>query len=203
MAVKTISEFKSRLAGGGARPNLFEVDIPDVPFALNWNGDTNAQGNLNFLCKATGLPAQNIAAIDVPFRGRNFKVSGDRTIDNWSITVINDAAFDIRRAMEKWSEGILQLDTNTGVTDPDSYMRQGFVKQLGRGKDTIAATTTLATEDRKVLAAYQFVDIWPVTVGDIALSYDTGDTLEEFDVEFAVQSINIRYEANTGSTLPT
>ena len=203
MAVKTISEFKSRLAGGGARPNLFEVDIPDVPFALNWNGDTNAQGNLNFLCKATGLPAQNIAAIDVPFRGRNFKGSGDRTIDNWSITVINDAAFDIRRAMEKWSEGILQLDTNTGVTDPDSYMRQGFVKQLGRGKDTIAATTTLATEDRKVLAAYQFVDIWPVTVGDIALSYDTGDTLEEFDVEFAVQSLIIRYDANTGSTLPT
>ena len=203
MAVKTISEFKSRLAGGGARPNLFEVDIPDVPFALNWNGDTNAQGNLNFLCKATGLPAQNIAAIDVPFRGRNFKVSGDRTIDNWSITVINDAAFDIRRAMEKWSEGSLQLDTNTGVTDPDSYMRQGYVKQLGRGKDTVSKTTTLATEDRKVLAAYQFVDIWPVTVGDIALSYDTGDTLEEFDVEFAVQSINIRYEANTGSTLPT
>ena len=203
MAIKTISEFKSRLAGGGARPNLFEVDIPDVPFATNWGGDTNAQGILNFLCKATGLPAQNIAAIDVPFRGRQFKVSGDRTIDNWSITVINDAAFDIRRAMEKWSEGILQLDTNTGVTDPDSYMRQGFVKQLGRGKDTIAATTTLATEDRKVLAAYQFVDIWPVTVGDIALSYDTGDTLEEFDVEFAVQSLIIRYDANTGSTLPT
>ena len=203
MAVKTISEFKSRLQGGGARPNLFEVDIPDVPFALNWAGDTNAQGNLNFLCKATGLPAQNIAAIDVPFRGRQFKVSGDRTIDNWSITVINDATFDIRRAMEKWSEGILQLDTNTGVTDPDSYMRQGYVKQLGRGKDTVSKTTTLATEDRKVLAAYQFVDIWPVTVGDIALSYDTGDTLEEFVVEFAVQSINIRYEANTGSTLPT
>ena len=158
---------------------------------------------MNFLCKASALPAQNIAAIDVPFRGRQFKVSGDRTIDNWSITVINDATFDIRRAMEKWSEGILQLDTNTGVTDPDSYMRQGFVKQLGRGKDTIAAATTLATEDRKVLAAYQFVDIWPVTVGDIALSYDTGDTLEEFDVEFAVQSLIIRYDANTGSTLPT
>ena len=101
MAVKTISEFKSRLAGGGARPNLFEVDIPDVPFALNWNGDTNAQGNLNFLCKATGLPAQNIAAIDVPFRGRNFKVSGDRTIDNWSITVINDAALE-----EQWKNGV-------------------------------------------------------------------------------------------------
>ena len=201
MAVKTISEFKSRLQGGGARPNLFEVDIPDVPFALNWAGDTNAQGNLNFLCKATGLPAQNIAAIDVPFRGRQFKVSGDRTIDNWSITVINDATFDIRRAMEKWSEGILSLNTNMGVTDTNSYMRQGYVKQLGRGKDVIAKTQSTASDDRKALAEYQFVDIWPVTIGEIALSYDTGDTIEEFDVEFAVQSIIIRYEAGTGSTL--
>ena len=201
MAVKTISEFKSRLQGGGARPNLFEVDIPDVPFATDWSGDTNAQGNLNFLCKASALPAQNIAAIDIPFRGRQFKVSGDRTIDNWSITVINDATFDIRRAMEKWSEGILSLDTNMGVTDTNSYMRQGYVKQLGRGKDVIAKTTATASDDRKALAEYQFVDIWPVTVGDIALSYDTGDTIEEFDVEFAVQSIIIRYEAGTGSTL--
>ena len=201
MAVKTISEFKSRLQGGGARPNLFEVDIPDVPFATNWSGDTNAQGNLNFLCKASALPAQNIAAIDVPFRGRQFKVSGDRTIDNWSITVINDATFDIRRAMEKWSEGILSLNTNMGVTDTNSYMRQGYVKQLGRGKDVIAKTQSTASDDRKALAEYQFVDIWPVTIGEIALSYDTGDTIEEFDVEFAVQSIIIRYEAGTGSTL--
>ena len=201
MAIKTISEFKSRLQGGGARPNLFEVDIPDVPFATNWSGDTNAQGNLNFLCKASALPAQNIAAIDVPFRGRQFKVSGDRTIDNWSITVINDATFDIRRAMEKWSEGILSLNTNMGVTDTNSYMRQGYVKQLGRGKDVIAKTQSTASDDRKALAEYQFVDIWPVTIGEIALSYDTGDTIEEFDVEFAVQSIIIRYEAGTGSTL--
>ena len=200
MAAKTISDFKSRLKGGGARPNLFEVDIPDVPFTVNWKGDTNSQGNLNFLCKATGLPAQNIAAIDVPFRGRQFKVSGDRTIDNWTITVINDATFDIRRAMEAWSEGILELDTNTGVTVPNSYMKQGFVKQLARGPEAEQERRTAAGDDRKAIAEYQFVDIWPVTVGDIALSYDTGDTIEEFDVEFAVQSIRIRYNAFSGST---
>ena len=200
MAAKTISDFKSRLQGGGARPNLFEVDIPDVPFAVNWKGDTASQGNLNFLCKASALPAQNIAAIDVPFRGRQFKVSGDRTIDNWNITVINDATFDIRRAMEAWSEGILELDTNLGVTAPNSYMKQGFVKQLARGSEQKQERRTASGDDRKAIAEYQFVDIWPVTVGDIALSYDTGDTIEEFDVEFAVQSIRIRYNAITGST---
>ena len=97
--------------------------------------------------------------------------------------------------MEKWSEGILNLNNNTGVTDPNVYMKQGFVQQLGRGSKSPAKGVTTDAEDRKILAEYQFQDIWPVTVGDIALSYESGDTIEEFDVEFAVQSIIIRYEA--------
>ena len=193
MAVKKLSDFKSRLLGGGARPNLFNVRIPDLPFATNWNSTT--QENFEFLCKASNLPAQNIASIDVPFRGRQFKVAGDRTIDNWTVTVINDENFAIRRAMEKWSEGILNLENNTGVTDPNSYMRQGYVQQLGRGSKSPAKGVTTNADDRKILAEYQFQDIWPVTVGDIALSYESGDTIEEFDVEFAVQSIIIKYEA--------
>ena len=186
----SISTFKSKLIGGGARPNLFEVNLDDVPGTVQetWK-------DFKFLCKAANLPAQNIASIDVPFRGRQFKVAGDRTIDNWTVTVINDENFAIRRAMEKWSEGILNLENNTGVTDPNVYMKQGYVQQLGRGSKSPAKGVTTNADDRKILAEYQFQDIWPVTVGDIALSYESGDTIEEFDVEFAVQSIIIRYEA--------
>ena len=193
MAVKKLSDFKSRLLGGGARPNLFNVRIPDLPFATNWNATT--QENFEFLCKASNLPAQNIASIDVPFRGRQFKVAGDRTIDNWTVTVINDENFAIRRRMEQWSEGILNLNNNTGTTNPNSYMRTGTVEQLGRGAVTPSSKPGTDDDSRVVLAAYEFQDIWPVTVGDIALSYESGDTLEEFDVEFAVQSIKIDYEA--------
>jgi hypothetical protein len=32
--LKTISEFKSTLAGGGARPNLFEVELTTFPAAI-------------------------------------------------------------------------------------------------------------------------------------------------------------------------
>ena len=38
---------------------------------------------------------------------------------------------------------------------------------------------------------YEFVNIFPITVGDIALSYESSDTVEEFDVEFAVQSLKL------------
>ena len=184
MTTKKLSDFKSALVGGGARPNLFDVELTNVPFASNWDADV-----FQFMAKATALPAQNIAAIDVPFRGRTFKVAGDRTIDNWTVTVINDENFGIRNAFEQWTQGIAQLEDNMGATSPAAYMVDAKVFQLGRGEKP--SSTGPGGTDRSVLKAYQFVSIWPVTVGDIALSYESGDTIEEFDVEFAVQSIRL------------
>ena len=123
--------FKSKLIGGGARPNLFEVELATLPAAVSaasWNAD-----DFKFMCKAAALPAQNIASIDVPFRGRTFKVAGDRTIDTWTVTIINDESFNLRRAMEEWTEQIAKLDNNLGTTNPGSYMTNAMVYQLGRG----------------------------------------------------------------------
>ena len=85
------------------------------------------------MCKAAALPASNIAQIDVPFRGRIFKVAGDRTFDVWQITVINDEDFKIRTAFEEWMDQISKLDNNMGATDPSAYMTNATVYQLGRG----------------------------------------------------------------------
>ena len=126
---KNISDFKSKLIGGGARPNLFEVELTTLPDGVTgWDADS-----FQFLCKAAALPAQNIASIDVPFRGRIFKVAGDRTIDTWTVTVINDEDFVLRNAFENWTQQIADLTTNLGATDPSAYMTNAKVFQLGRG----------------------------------------------------------------------
>ena len=85
------------------------------------------------MCKAAQLPASVIANIDIPFRGRIFKVAGDRTIEPWSITIINDEDFRIRKAMEEWVDLIAKLENNLGATDPSAYMVNAKVFQLGRG----------------------------------------------------------------------
>ena len=182
---RTISDFKSRLVGGGARPNLFEVRMTDLPdFVDDWPSET-----FQFMCKAAALPASNIAAIDVPFRGRIFKVAGDRTIDTWTITIINDEDFRIRNAMEAWMNGIAKLSNNLGATNPSAYMRNATVFQLGRGANP---RSTDADGDRNaVLAEYEFIDMFPTNISQIDLSYDSSDTLEEFTVEFQVQSFNL------------
>ena len=186
---KSISQFKSSLIGGGARPNLFEVELTTLPAGISWNSE-----NFRFMAKAAALPAQNIAQIDVPFRGRIFKVAGDRTIDTWTVTIINDESFELRNAFEQWTEVIAKLDNNLGATDPSAYMTNAKVFQLGRGSTKSSKDSTGSSN--AVLKEYEFVDIFPTTISEIALSYDTGDTIEEFDVEFQVQSLNL---TGTGS----
>ena len=72
-ADRTIDKFKSRLSGGIARPNLFEVVLawPEGVVDASVN-DIDAKAR--FLVKAAALPASNIAPISVPFRGRTLKI---------------------------------------------------------------------------------------------------------------------------------
>ena len=176
----TIQDFKSALKGGGARPNLFEVTIPSTPAGINLTS------NFPILCKSAALPASNIGSIDVPFRGRIFKVAGDRTFDTWTITVINDQDFEIRNAMEKWMEIIGQYGDSSGATNPADYMVNAFVKQFKRGKSTVGFDTPTGS-GLQVAATYKFYDIFPTNISPIDLSYDSSDQIEEFTVEFQVQ----------------
>ena len=187
---KGISTFKTKLAGGGARPNLFEVKVdfpPDVKLSVQGDGTGKFDAeNFRFLCKAAALPASNIAPIDVPFRGRILKVAGDRTFDTWTVTIINDQDFSHRRAFEAWMHNIGQYSDHSGITTPNDYMGQATVYQLGRGKSTQQIRKD-PNQNTDILAQYEFVDIFPTNISQIDLSYDTSDTIEEFTVEFQVQ----------------
>ena len=181
---KTISQFKSQLIGGGARPNLFEVELTTLPAGIAWPAD-----NFRYMCKAAQLPASVIANIDIPFRGRIFKVAGDRTIEPWSITIINDEDFRIRKAMEEWVDLIAKLENNLGATDPSAYMVNAKVFQLGRGSKINSSGN--GGNANAVLKQYKMQSIFPTSLSAIDLSYDTGDTIEEFTVEFQVQSFSL------------
>ena len=198
---KTLRDFKSKLAGGGARPNLFEASINSFPTAIQdaWDNSSEAEGGaFKFLCKSTALPASNLGSIEIPFRGRTLKVAGDRTFDDWTVTIINDEDFKLRTAFERWSNVMSQLDDATGVTNPSSYMTDGYVQQLGRG-GTIAAGSNDGGES-SILRSYKFFDVFPVTVGEIALSYDTTDALEEFDVTFRYQYFTVGSSGDSGAS---
>jgi|TARA_R100001460_G_scaffold98937_1_gene142009 hypothetical protein len=175
----SIEKIKSTLKGGGARPNLFQVNLTSFPGGADYDSD-----EFSILCKAAQLPASNIASIDVPFRGRIFKVAGDRTFDTWTVTVINDNDFKIRTAMEAWMQFVGQYADGSGATDPGAYQRSADVIQFARNA---SALSKVDTEGLAAAKQYRFYGIFPTNISAIDLSYDTGDTIEEFTVEFQVQ----------------
>ena len=174
----TISNFKSQLKSGGARPNLFEVD---VSCPTGWVDE--AEREFKFLCKATSMPTQTVGSVDVPFRGRILKVAGDRTFEPWSVTVINDESFDIRQTFEKWQELINGIESGSGSVAPLEYMGNGTIRQLGR---TDVGSREVGATDEGVLYTYVVEDIWPSEIGSIDLSYESSDAIEEFTVTFQV-----------------
>ena len=186
--LRTITGFKERLAGGGARPNLFEVTIPRFPGGIAWASEE--QRTFSFLCDATSMPASNIDPINIPFRGRIMKVAGDRTIDIWSVTVINDENFRLRTAFEQWANLINKLENATGATSPEAYMVDAYVHQLGRGADRRKESTqnsnAINGSGIPPLRTYKMYDIWPSNVSAIDLSYGTNNEIERFTVDFQV-----------------
>lgn len=182
----TLTDFKKALKGGGARPNLFEVTLENLPSGVTLSASSGDNNNFSMLCKAAALPASNVASIDVPFRGRTFKVAGDRTFDTWTVTIINDEDFVIRNAMELWMQAIAQYSDGSGFTNPNDYMATAVVKQFGRSLSS-TGFGSYQGQGLKPIAQYKFYDIFPTNIAAIDLSYDTTDTIEEFTVEFQVQ----------------
>ena len=129
--LRKISDFKSKLTGGGARPNLFEVVLA-FPTSVAPANENEVLQKSRFLVKAAALPSSTIAPVEIPFRGRILKVAGDRTFETWTITVINDTDFMIRSAMEKWMNTINKLDDASGITNPVDYQTDAMVHQLDR-----------------------------------------------------------------------
>ena len=216
--MSTIAQMKSALAGGGARPNMFimKITIPQTDI-FDTTEQTSLDGSQSFLCKSTSIPQENIGVIEIPFMGKTLKITGDRTIENWTATFINDEDFNIHRIMSKWSNAVFSNMNQIGMRSPGSYMGIADVTQLSRnnvpvghlGRNILTEAETdynndstvdqwVANEDREIIG-WRMNDIWPTSVSEIGLASDSNDTLEEFTVDFAVQSFSV-IPKNEGAT---
>ena len=166
----SINDIKANLIGGGARANQFRVTVFSPP-AISIGLDIR---RTSFLVRASSLPANSLSEIEIPFRGRKIYIAGDREFaDPWTVTFMNDTDFMIRNAMERWSNGINDLELNTGVTLPSDYQSDLIVEQMDR--------------DDVILKSYIFRSAWPTEVTAIDLTSDAADAIEEFDVTWRYQ----------------
>lgn len=167
-----VNEFRAQMQGDGARPNLFEVSMPFPAFSQ----PENAQTKLTFMCKTAQLPGSTLGVVPVQYFGRELKFVGNRTFQDWTITVINDEDFVVRNAFERWMNGINSHSTN--VRSPlalttTSYSTDGEVKQFGKNGN--------------VLKKYKFIGLFPTDVSPIDVDWGSNDTIEEFTVTLSYQ----------------
>ena len=172
----TISDFASNFRGG-VRPNLFRVDIQGAPESFN---------DFHFFCKGAPIPASTLTAIPVPFRGRQLQVPGDRTFEEWTVTVLNDVNWQHRSAMENWSNRINAHGANISDFNDLSFYGNALVLHLDR--------------QGTVLRRYVLEDIFPTTISAIDLTSDANDTVEEYTVSFAVNNVKIDGQGLDGTS---
>lgn len=168
-----VSTFRSAMALDGARPNLFEVQIP----ALTNYWVENTSGDFRFFCRAASLPGSTIGVVTVPYFGREVKLAGNRTFADWTVTVINDESFAYRSAFENWMNTINSHEENyrfdnSGYALADS----AIVNQLSKTGDEDAPT---------IQRQYEFKNLFPIDISEITLDWGDNDSVEEFTVTFA------------------
>jgi hypothetical protein len=167
----SVTEFIANFQGGGARPNLYNV-ILTFPLGI---GSAQESRKASFTCRSASLPASNMGLVQVPYMGRQVKIAGDKTFDDWTITIINDSDFSVRDAFERWTDRISGHVGNVaapGFGNPTRYFANAEVIQLDR-------------EDYEV-KSYFFEGIFPTSVSDIQMGFDQNDMVEEFTVTLAV-----------------
>ena len=161
----TISKFQGSLAKGGARPSLFDVSITGQATGVAAIPDMTTQ------CQVSAIPGLTVTPIERQYFGRTVKIPGDMVFGDLSTTIINTENFSVRKPLEDWMNRINNTGTNYGYSDNSS----GF------------GSVTLTQFDKvgKAILKWTFVDCWPQTIAEIALSYDTASDIEQFDVTWA------------------
>ena len=165
-----VTEFKSNLKLGGARPSLFRVEF-QYPSGITTR--PNPPNQASFLVKSTTIPASTIGSYDVFYHGKAIHVAGDRSFDTWDTTIINDEDFGIRNTLENWMAAVSNHKLNTrekGVFDTS----EGDVAKY---KSTLKVRQfSKAGED---LRTYIFKGAWPSVLSTINLDWSSSE-IEEF-----------------------
>jgi hypothetical protein len=161
----TLSTFKGALQYGGARPSLFDItistadDVSDMP------------DSVQSLCNVSAIPPLTVTPIERQYMGRTVKIPGDIVFGDLTTSFINTEDMEIKGILEEWMEAINGAEDNIGYSDSTSMY--GDVK------------LTQYSKDGESLMTWTFVDCWPQTISEVAMSYDTASDIETFDVTWA------------------
>ena len=175
-----ISKFKGALKGGGARPSLFKFTVTGSPVTLT---------NLEYFCQVSALPPLTVTPIEKMYFGRTVKIPGDIVFGDLTTTIYQTEDGKERFNLESW------MDKINGHVDNVSSLEDETTNFMGKYSG-VGTLFQYAKDGTTTLSEIKFVDMWPQSVTEIPLSYDTASDLEQFDVTWSYN----HYEVKVGTT---
>ena len=180
-----ISKFKGALKGGGARPSLFKFTVTGSPVTLT---------NLEYFCQVSALPPLTVTPIEKMYYGRAVKIPGDIVFGDLTTTIYQTETGTERLGIEKWMDLINGHVTNVSSLEDSTSDFMGKYSAKGTltnyGKEGVS----------EKLTTVDFIDMWPQSVSEIALSYDTASDIEQFDVTWSYNHYKVKIQSAPGVT---
>lgn len=151
---------KSFQKGDLARPNLFKVQIPFLG------------RNMEFKIKAQTLPVAVVEKVPLSYQNKKINLAGDRSFEDWTVTVYVDIDHEIRNQFIKWQDLAQAIDKQIYGEYPETYKKTATITQINRqGKDS---------------KSYTLHGIWPTNIAEAQLDWENNNQVMTFDVTFAV-----------------
>jgi hypothetical protein len=114
------------------------------------------------------------------------KVPGDRTFEDWTVTILNDPEWQNRTAIEQWMNAITAHSQNTSSINASDVYGNATVTQLSR--------------EGGVIRTYRIQDMYPTVAAPIELTMDPDGAPEEFAVTFAFNNFTVDGSGLDGSS---
>ena len=180
MAQTPITNFINNF-DGGARSNLFEIEISSPGLTLAGN---SAQGGaLKVFAKASEVPSTTLGTIPVNYMGRVVNIPGDRTYNDWTVTILADEGMLMRAAFEDWNLQFNSHFENRPVTADAGLGHMNLLRNS-------TAKVTLLKRDHTPSLGWTLRHIWCEDVQSVAVSYDNNDAIAEFQVTFKYHGLD-------------
>jgi T4-like virus tail tube protein gp19 len=182
-----VNEFRTNMPYDGARPNLFDCSVvfPGPVEGAGAGGLGNAT-EFTFKCRAASIPGSTIGTVIAPYFGREIKLAGNRTFEDWTVTVMMDEDYEIRHAFEDWMGKINTHITNlrdAEMLNPFQYQADIHLRHYSKAGEMGASVL----DEDATIAKYIIVGAFPISVEPVQLDWAANDQLAEFSVTFAYQ----------------
>ena len=182
----SITDFINTFAGG-TRLNRFRIN--------GKLGSTTPQrledGGGVFYVRSASIPASNIGAIPVNYRGRTVSFPGDKVYQPWMITVLDENPkenpnFNIHRLFHEWHERINGNISNLSqVGNPLLHFSDQSLLY-----PSTWSVEQLDTNGPTVIRKFELFNCWPAVVGPIELDMSKDNTIASFAVTIVYSHFN-------------